>query len=205
MAARALGNIKEEEAVTPLIYALPIGGPLTTASSIALKKILGDKAIDLFIKILKGEVNGAKDIVARWNAAETLGSLKNTRAVQPLIDVLHDENEHLRERVAFSLGIIGDERAVEPLIEALKDNSKAARALGMINSRRAVEPLIEALKDENKKKRVVNRVCQDIIWALGRSGDKRAFAPLQKCLDNEDFYVQLETKKALQKIAKKIT
>jgi len=93
MAVRALGNINDEEAVTPLIYLLPIGGYLTIESTIALKKILGDKAIDLFIKILKGEVNGAKDIVARWSAAETLGRLKNTRAVQPLIDVLHDESK----------------------------------------------------------------------------------------------------------------
>jgi len=113
--------------------------------------------------------------------------------------------KYLRERAVFSLGVIRDERAIEPLIVVLKDNEKTARALGMINNRRAVESLMEALKDENKKKIAHNPILCDVIWSLGRLGDKRAIAPLQKMLDNEDFYVQLEAKKALQKIAKKNT
>ena len=57
-------------------------------------------------------------------AVETLGKICDTRAVEPLIEVLGDE-EGFEERIyaAEALGNIGDERAIEPLITALGDDN----------------------------------------------------------------------------------
>ncbi len=91
-----------------------------------------------------------------------LGRVGDTRAVEPLIAALNDENEHehlgLRQEegktclYAAVLGMLGDTRAVEPLIAALENENDrvcgyAAEALGKLGDARAVEPLIAALKN----------------------------------------------------------
>jgi len=63
-------------------------------------------------------------------------------AVEPLIAVLKDSDENVRNLAIVSLGDIGDARAVEPLIHALKDSSKkvrsfAAKALKKIGGEKA--------------------------------------------------------------------
>ena len=49
------------------------------------------------------------------------------RAVESLIEVLGDEDHHIRLDAADALGEIGDKRAVEPLTEALKDKDRNVR------------------------------------------------------------------------------
>lgn len=83
--------------------------------------------------------------------AEALGKLGDTRAVEPLIAALQDEDVELRRAAAQALGEIGDSRAVEPLIAALRDKDielrrVAARALGEIEDAQAVEPLLATLE-----------------------------------------------------------
>ncbi len=61
--------------------------------------------------------------------------INDTRAVEPLIQALKDNNSYVRCCAALALGEIKDKRAVEPLILALKDNNSyvredAALALG---------------------------------------------------------------------------
>ena len=125
-------------------------------------------------------------------AIETLGKIADSRAVEPLIKVLGDEEMRVRENAAKALGDIGDERAVEPLIKALSHDHQnadtltdvygkqhqqvvrltAAEALGKIGDERAVEPLIKMLSTTIIKK---------IAWKDGslvriRIGDGRAVA-----------------------------
>ena len=83
-------------------------------------------------------------------AANILGRLNDTRAVQPLIDVLNSESRITRWGAAKSLGNLGDSKAIEPLIKALQDSdeliqNKAAFSLLRLN---AVDALIEALKSD---------------------------------------------------------
>lgn len=67
--------------------------------------------------------------------AWALGNIKDRRAVEPLIRVLHtDWAWTSRANAAIALGLIGDERSVDPLRIALKDDDenvreKAAEAL----------------------------------------------------------------------------
>jgi HEAT repeat protein len=61
----------------------------------------------------------------RLEAASTLGKLRDSRAVEPLIAVLKkDRNAAVRARAAWALGWIENPRAVEPLIAALNDENQ---------------------------------------------------------------------------------
>lgn len=72
----------------------------------------------------------------RSGAAYSLGWTGDSRAVDPLIEALDDENWSVRARAANSLGNIGDSRAVGPLIETLDDSDSAVRfsAVGALGS-----------------------------------------------------------------------
>ena len=64
-------------------------------------------------------------------AAEALGSIADTRAVEPLIAALKDREEFVADEAATALGKLGDRRAVEPLIAVVKDrNSPCPRGRG---------------------------------------------------------------------------
>ena len=66
----------------------------------------------------------AKDWQIRWYAASALGEEKEAGALEPLIDVMkNDDNGYVRAMAAWALGEIGDVRAVEPLIAAITDES----------------------------------------------------------------------------------
>jgi HEAT repeat protein len=61
------------------------------------------------------------DWKTRRNAAQALGTARDTNAVPPLIQVLQqDKSWTVRCRAAVALGRLKDERAIEPLIEAMK-------------------------------------------------------------------------------------
>lgn len=96
------------------------------------------------------------DDVLRTAAAEALGWMGETRAINPLIAVLRDETNHdaVREAAAEALGKLGGPAAVEPLIGALDAASEwlrraAAVALGELGDHRAVEALSGLLQDES--------------------------------------------------------
>ncbi|MCP4370561.1 MAG: HEAT repeat domain-containing protein, partial [Deltaproteobacteria bacterium] len=54
-------------------------------------------------------------------AAEALGSIGDSRAVEPLITTLKDENSQVRSRAAEALGKIGDKKAIQALTITLQD------------------------------------------------------------------------------------
>ena len=168
--------------------------------------------------------------VVRYEAARALALIGDTRAVDPLIEALRDDDSGVRGMAASGLGSIGDPRAVDPLIESLKDEGayvrwSAADALGWIGDARAVDPLINALKDKDE---IVRRSAADALrWigdaravdpligalrdenanvreyaarALGKIGDSRAVDPLIEALKDEDKDVQAEAARALGEI-----
>ncbi len=129
----------------------------------------------------------SEDYEKRAQGARALGSLGNRRALEPLIEVLVDEEAAVRANAAIALSDLGDTRAVGPLIARLKYESADVRAnvvatLGDLGDARAVEPLIGRLmdKDENEHVRVHAAV------ALGQLGDARAVDPLIQRLEDRD-------------------
>ena len=89
---------------------------------------------------------GSRDAYVRIHAADVLGRLGDSRAVEPLLATLKDSDVGVRHMAAYALGELKDRRAVGPLIAALRDSSyfvrgMAAWALGELKDPRAVEPL----------------------------------------------------------------
>jgi hypothetical protein len=83
-----------------------------------------------------------------------LGEIADTRAVEPLIAALEDDEEYVRQHAAEALGKIGDSRAVEPLIAVLDDISSGMREAG---ARALVELYRSAALDARVKKAILAR------------------------------------------------
>jgi tetratricopeptide (TPR) repeat protein len=130
--AEALGELRVEEAIEPLINLFSNKDPKIKESAIvAIGKFQDKRAIDPLISSLKDEEERI-----RWYAADTLGKIRAKKAVSHLINLLSDESARVRESTATALGQIGDESAVEPLIKLLKDidNRVAEKAADVLLS-----------------------------------------------------------------------
>jgi len=146
-AAHALGLIGEA-AVIPLIRALREGdGNLRWGSAIALGKIRDTRAIEPLIRALADKYENVRteaatalagigkpaltpllqflkfsDGAARLEVVLALGELKDTDAIQPLIQMLENENEEERKAIADALDAILVP-SVEPLVRRLRNGN----------------------------------------------------------------------------------
>jgi HEAT repeat protein len=107
------------------------------------------------------------------------------QVVEPLIEVLKDQNWVVREGAVQALEKIADTRAIYPLIEALKDTNikKVADALIRIGPA-AFEPLIEALKNED------SRIRGGAAIVLGEMKNPAAIDSLFKVTKDKDPLVR---------------
>jgi HEAT repeat protein len=154
------------------------------------KQVLG------YIALLKDP-----NLTFRWKAAEAMGTIGDSSAIEPLLEALKDPFVDVQWLAAKSLGRIGDSRCVEPLINALKSDDKWLRAgaawgLGKLKDPRATEPLINLLKDKKKTVR------KNAAWALGYIGDERAVPELEGLLQDPDKEVRDTSRKALESIVR---
>ena len=168
VAAEGLGKLGEGRAVEPLITAL--GGEK--------EDILHEFPLALSLGLIKA-MDEEKDV--RRAAAEALGNLGDSRAVEPLIKALGDKDDGVRWAAANALGKLGDSRAVEPVIRALGNTDRAVR--------RAAAEALNSL-GEPKWKTLVKGDDED--WArLGASGDTRAVPVLIYCLSHHSLNARL--------------
>jgi len=129
----ALGNIKDSRAVEPLIAVLK-------QPNVAVNGVQSDA---FTIMPEHGPQIRFEDSGLRGRAINSLGQIKDPRAVDSLVAALTDQNANVRENAGGALGEIKDTRAVEPLIAAIKDTKTgcaAVAALGEINDTRAINP-----------------------------------------------------------------
>ena len=108
----------------------------------------GSESYNLFIGMLK---DARADF--RETGALGLGELEDSRAINPLVAALTDDDSPVvRMTAAWALGEIEEKTAIDPLARALGDRAPevrrtAAWALGEIEDKRAVRPLSAALND----------------------------------------------------------
>jgi len=146
---------------------------------------IGNRATDALM-----ELHNSEDTGLVHKAACTRGMIGDERAIELLIDALHDNDPMVRKVAARALEMIEDEKTVEILIDALRSDDPGVRieavwALGMIRNRGAVEPLIDALiQDDNPMVR------DGAAHALGMIGDERAVEPLISALHDDDSKVR---------------
>jgi HEAT repeat protein len=208
-AAKALGEIKDPRAITPLINLLNLNeSGISSTAALALGNFKDKKAIDALVKALKEFKNlryklraalinigppsvehlipllNDKDYLVRIEVVKIFGQIKDIRAVKALIKAWDDEDFDVRVKAAESLVEIGT-LAVEPLISLLQDEDsylrwRAAWCLGMIKDLKSVKPLSATLKDK------VAEVQWIAIDALGRIGDKKSVKHLVAFCKNKD-------------------
>ncbi len=141
----------------------------------------------------------SSDVDVRIRAVDVLGELKDPRAVDPLINLLHDENAAIRKNAVESLEKLGDTRALEPLICTLQDDDVSVRwytcrALGSFGDARPVESLIQLLNDPD------HFVRESAADALGEIGDPKAAKPLIPILNDPNEGTRWSAASALTKM-----
>ena len=154
-AAHAFGTVAEPKDLDAMITALEDESVIVRERAAALLgKFKRRSAIDPLIKVLTDETEW-KSVRAR--AADSLGVLRDEKALQSLLDALKDENAEVRASAAAALGKLEDVRAVEPLIEivnkppVLEDatvRNNAITALGTIGDSRAEDTLLKVVGTE---------------------------------------------------------
>jgi len=173
-AAQVLGEIGDARAVQPILMALKneeldvrvIAPILARIGESAVEPVIGalrDEVIDVqtaafllgtidkpAVKALIGALKDKKPSV-RAGVASALGSTGDSRAVEPLITALGDEDVNVARVAAAALRRMG-KMAVAPLIIALKAKDSSVRTtaavtLGSIGDARAVQPIIDLLSD----------------------------------------------------------
>jgi HEAT repeat protein len=106
------------------------------------------------------------------------------RAVVPLLDRLHDDDQTVRENAVRVLGQVGGERVVGPLVEALNDPAETVRfeavtALSGRQDPRVAPALARALGDPSLTVRSA------AAEGLARLGDPAAVAPLLELVQGD--------------------
>lgn len=106
----------------------------------------GEQAVRALIMTVR---NDHEDLITRGRAALMLGNLRDTRAVEPLIQALDAPGFKTPIYAAEALGKIGDIRAIEPLLNVLstpnetlrKAAADALKRLGHDDIQRVPEPI----------------------------------------------------------------
>ena len=197
-AAWALGLIADRKALAPLINRLKDKKEDVKREVIfAIKRIVNINQLNAdeskqisekLVKILRDDSFAN----VRYDAARTLGDLKERSSVNQLIDSLsNDPDWNVKSACAAALGRIRDKRGIRPLtnvlvadanIDAAWTRRRAAWALADIGED-AITGLIDALGDNEKSAR------QKASWALIRIG-RPAVPALMLALKNIDKVVK---------------
>lgn len=136
----------------------------------------------------------------RLACADALGRIGDRFAVEPLIDVVKDENEksvYVKESATVALGRIGDVSAIEPLVSIIEGKQglwdkfsflkeRIVEALGKlnINNKRVFNVLKQSLMDSSAMVRI------NAIEALMNSEYDEAEKLIRTALKDEDEEVQ---------------
>ncbi len=172
-----------------------------------------NKELDLIYELLNGlsETNFSESIWRLAEIFEDVDEYSRLTALQifvqspvkqltlPLIKLLSDEYEHIREISFGLLAELKDNRAVEPLITMLNDESDDIRlvsiaVLSELGDRRAIEPLAAILNDKTDQVRIKS------AFALAKFHDSRAVEPLITNLNNSNFSVRINSILALDSL-----
>jgi len=179
LAISAMGQIKSEEALPPLMKALDSTDPeVRRAAAGALWNIKSLASVDRLIKALSDQ-----DAEVRRACAGALGNIGDKKAVFSLTGLLAEEGDpQVRVEAIRAIGRIGDARAIDSLLSQAKDSNprirvETMRALGGVEDAKTEKTLDRALQEDK-----VDGVRELAAWALGRQGTKESLKPLMDTL-----------------------
>jgi HEAT repeat protein len=170
-ATKALGEIGGERAVEPL-----------TATLHDRSKMVRQAAADA-LDGLGWAPPKTETGAAYWVAKRDWRQCAKAAAVEPLIAVLHDEDEAIRHSASRVLVRIGAP-AVQPLVDSLGWNEWEVESVLVEIGAPAVEPLVAHLHDEPEERR------RAIVGVLGKIADARAVESLLQAVDDPESSVR---------------
>lgn len=144
--------------------------------------------------------NKGENYKIRLACADALGRIGDRFAVEPLIDVVQDEDEksvYVKESATFALGLLGDTSAIDPLVAIMESKQglwdkfsflkeKIIEALGKlnINNKKVLKVLKSSMLDSSPMVRI------NTIEALMNSEYDEAQDLIRTALKDEDEEVQ---------------
>lgn len=137
----------------------------------------GKSSVEKLIEALKHN-----DAETRADAAEALGRIGDTKALNPLRERVQDADGEVRTQAAVALIRIGDEQLFPEVVKALRHEDPrivvgAAIILGRLADARVVPNLVEAFKTTNTD------VGSAVAWAIGQCGDAAALPWLMTAVE----------------------
>ena len=201
MCAKAIANLKDTSAVTPLLYCLnnkDENYKVRLACADALGRIGDRYAVAPLIEVVKDE--NEKSVYLRETAASALGMIGDLRAVDPLVSILEAQKgiwnkfTFLKERVIEALGKLrldNNERVFNALKNSLLDESpqiriNAIEAIMDSENPQAVDTIKNCLvedKDEEVKKNALialyNLIGREILDEVANSSDYPDFIKME--------------------------
>lgn len=140
-AAVILSRLRPPQAIGPLIERLGDAEETVRDAARDALEEFGEDAVPHLISRLKDP-----DELIRTGAAETLGLIKDLRALKPLLECLNADSLATREAAVDALGEIGHPAAVPALVSLLKDPAPALQqaaltALDKIGTPEALEAI----------------------------------------------------------------
>jgi hypothetical protein len=147
----------------------------------------------------------------RLTAAEALGRIGDTYALNPLINLVTDEKEssvYVRESAARALGMLGDVRAIKPLIKILDSKRgifdkftflkeqviEAISKIGANSDRDTIRSLKEALMDEAPSVRLT------AVEAIANIGDPGLISYLVPMVYDEEEDIAREAVRGIYQL-----
>jgi len=139
----------------------------------------------------------------RLAAIESLGKVRDPRAIGPLTTLITTESWVEREAVAKSLGKFRDSLALQPLLKALKDKEQFVRdaaanslisttkSLALKKDLRFYKPLFSGLReDDDYIQNVTAKALRSGVFELRRFNDTDLTKPLVKALNDKHPFVK---------------
>lgn len=148
MAMWSLGDLSDPRVLDQLLVEQPSqrSGSLEPASTLAQ---IDSVAVPQLIAALEDH---ARPAYQRVNAVRALGLIEDTRAIEPLIAALRDDDEDVRGAAILALDYLKHARSVESLLVALYDPSsevrrRAADELASIDDDRAFDAVVRFIRE----------------------------------------------------------
>jgi HEAT repeat protein len=208
----------DQQALVSLVSLLSATEPGVSDRVYAIIIAVGERSVPTLLGQVKTEDKQVREYVIA-----ALGTLKVTKAIPPVSEVLARQELERRYVAAWALGEIGGAAAIPALIRALSDDNSevrryATRALIKLN-KLSVMPLIEYLDEAHGEgaaaairaigdiadKRALDALLvqaggeqrAEAFLALGKLRDSRAESALVEGLDDDDSEVRMNAAMAL--------
>lgn len=182
-AAKALGAVGGQAAVSPLVHALADASRWSTIRVADILATMGPTVTAELAHAFPG-----LPLAARLAALDVVGRIKSPDSVPWLVKRLGDPESDVRARAAHAIGEIGDPIAAKSLAALLRDpewpvRAMAAKSIGRLRHAEAASPLCDALRDRE-------------WWVRANAGDalrklgERGVEALERMLDDADVFAR---------------